>query len=130
MSKKSRIRSLMDSQHVKGSEKLHKSPRQYFHHIFWSLWKKISSKNYVLIASEILRRFVKILAPNDKYSLPVIASVYWNQFKCYYVKIKKDFLNFFLHFLNLAGILNTLKEKMSLGGYLFLRLYSAKSGFT
>ena len=75
MPKKQRIRTLMDSQHVKGSETLHKSAQQYFCHIFWSLWKKISSKNSVLVVSEILRLFVNILTPDEKYSLSVKASV-------------------------------------------------------
>ena len=75
MHKKSCVRTLMDSQHVKGSETLLKSARQYFCHIFWSLWKEISSKNSVLVVSEILRLFVNILTPDDKYSLSVKASV-------------------------------------------------------
>ena len=75
MPKKIPVRNLMDSQHVKVSERLLKSARQYFCHIFWSLWKKISSKNSVLVVSEILRLFVNILTPDDKYSLSVKASV-------------------------------------------------------
>ena len=67
--KKPRIRTLMDSLHVKGSETLQKSARQ------WSLWKKISSKNSVLVVSEILRVLVKILSLGDKYSLSVKRSV-------------------------------------------------------
>ena len=53
MLKKLRVRTLMDSQHVKGSETLFKSPGQDFYHNFWSLWKEISSKNSVLVVSEI-----------------------------------------------------------------------------
>ena len=75
MPKKPRVRTLMDSQHVKGSETLLKSARQNFCHIFWSFRKKISSKNSVLVVSEILRLFVNILTPDDKYSLLVKASV-------------------------------------------------------
>ena len=75
MNRKTRIRTLINSQHVKGSETLLKSARQYFCHIFWSLWKKISSKNSVLVVSEILRLFVNILTPNDKRSLSVKAGV-------------------------------------------------------
>ena len=71
MPKKPHVRTLMDSQHVKVSETLHKSAWQYFCHIFWSLWKKIISKNSVLVVSEILRRFVNILSRDDKYSLSV-----------------------------------------------------------
>ena len=75
MPQKPRVRTLIDSQHVKGSEKLLKSARQYFCHIFLSLWKEISSKNSVLVDSEILRLFVNILTPDEKYSLSVKPSV-------------------------------------------------------
>ena len=75
MPKKPRARTLMDSQHVKGTERQLKSGQQIFCHIFLSLWKKISSKNSVLVVSEILRLFVNILTPDDKYSLSVKASV-------------------------------------------------------
>ena len=73
--KKTRVKTLMDSQHFKGSETLLKSARQFFCHIFWSLLKKISSKNSFLEVSEILRLFVNILTPDDNYSLSVKASV-------------------------------------------------------
>ena len=75
MLKMSCVRKLMGSQKVKGTKTLLKSARQYFCHIFWSLWKKISSKNSFLEVSEILRLFVNILTPDDKYSLSVKASV-------------------------------------------------------
>ena len=75
MPKKPRVRTLMDSQHVKESETLHKPARQLLYYIFWSLWKEISSKNSVLILPEILRVFVNILRPDDKYSVLVKPSV-------------------------------------------------------
>ena len=46
-----------------------------FSHIFLSLWNKIYSKKFVLVVFEILRLFVKILTPDDKYSLSVKPSV-------------------------------------------------------
>ena len=126
MPEKSRIRTLMDSQHVKGDETLHKSALEYFCQIFWSLWNKISSKILVLVVSEILRLLVDRLTPDDKYSLPVKANVYNNQFKCNYLRIRKYFLNFLLHFQNLHKSCNTLKKKLSLRGYWFLKLQTAK----
>ena len=72
---KPRIRALMDSQHVKGSETLHKIASQYFSQIFWSLEKKINLQNSVLVVLELLRLFVHILTSNDKYFLSVKASV-------------------------------------------------------
>ena len=75
MPTKSRVRTLKESQHVKGHETLLKSAQPYFGQLFWSLWKVISSKNSVLVVSEILRLFVNILTPNEKYSLSVKAGV-------------------------------------------------------
>ena len=65
----------MGSQHVKGSKTLLKSARQYFGYILWSLRKKISSKNFALVVTQILRLFVNILTLDEKYSLSVKASV-------------------------------------------------------
>ena len=75
MRKKPFVRTVMDSQYVKGTETLLKSARQYFSDVFWSLWKKISWKNCVLVLSEIFRLFVNILTADDKYSLSVKARV-------------------------------------------------------
>ena len=75
MPQKPCVRVLMDSQHVKDSENLLKPARQYFCHIFWLLLKKISSKNYDFVVSEILRLFVNILTPDERYSFSVKASV-------------------------------------------------------
>ena len=75
MPKKPHVRTLMDSQHVKLSETLHISARQFFCQIFLSLWKKITSKDFVLVVSEILGLFVNILTPDEEYSLSVKASV-------------------------------------------------------
>ena len=51
MTKKPHVGTRIDSEHVKGSERLLKSARQSICHIFWSLWKEITSKNFVLIVS-------------------------------------------------------------------------------
>ena len=75
MPKKPSVRKLMDSQHDKGSERQLQSARPYFCHIFWSLWKEISSKMLFLVVSEILKLFVNILKADEKYSLSVKASL-------------------------------------------------------
>ena len=89
MRKKPHVRALMDSQRVKMSKRFLYSAQQYFRDIFLLLWKKYSSKNSVLVVSEILRLFVNMLTPNEKYSLSVKASVQRNQFKCNYFKNEK-----------------------------------------
>ena len=75
MPKKPRARTLMDSQHVKGSETLLKCAWQYFCNVFPSFRKKIISKNTNLVVSEILRLFVNIFTPDDKYSPSIKAGV-------------------------------------------------------
>ena len=75
MPKNRTIRTLMETQPLKVSKNLLKSAQQYFSHIFLSFRKKSSSKNSVLVVSKILRLFVNILTPDDKYSLSVKASV-------------------------------------------------------
>ena len=75
MPKKPRVRTLMDGQHVKESERLLKSVRQFCCHFFLLLRKKSDQKKYFLVVSEILKLFVKILTPNDKHSISVKAGV-------------------------------------------------------
>ena len=130
MPKKPLVRTFMYSQHIKVSSRPFKSARQYFCHISWSLWKRISSNDSVLVVSEILRLFVNILTPDDKYSLSVKARLSRDQIKCNYRRIKKSFLYFLLHFSNLHLLWNTLETKMSLRGDFFLKLKTAKSGIT
>ena len=75
MPKKPRVRTLMQVQHFKESETLLKSAGHYFIYVFGSLLKKIIQKNVFLKVSEILRLFLHILTPDEKYSLSLRASV-------------------------------------------------------
>ena len=75
MPKKPCVKTLVGSQHGKSSKTLLKFAQKYFCDLFWSLWEKMSSKNFVLGVSEILRLFVNILKPDENYSLSVKASV-------------------------------------------------------
>ena len=75
MSKMPCVTTLMGSHNVKGSETLFKSASQQFSQIIWLLRKKISSKIYFLVVPEILRLFLNILTPDNKYSLSVKVSV-------------------------------------------------------
>ena len=72
MPKKPHVRELLHSQLVKGSETKLKSARQYFFHIFRSLWKNFSSKNAVLVVSEV---FLNILILDNKNSHSAKVSV-------------------------------------------------------
>ena len=83
---------------------------------------KGAPKSIFLLVSEIFRLFFNIWTPDDKYCISVKASVYRDQFKCYYVQIKNYLLIFFLHFRNLNNIWNTFEDRMILWGYLLLKL--------
>ena len=94
MLKKTRVRTLMDSQHVKVSETLVKSARLYICDIFWSLWKKTSSGNSLLVVSIILILFVNILTHDDKYSVSVKGVPYATNSNAIISKSKKKNWNF------------------------------------
>ena len=68
MSKKYRLRIPFDSQHVKVSETMLKSERQYSSYVFLSLWAKWSCKNSLLVIYEVQGLFVTLNA-NGKTSL-------------------------------------------------------------
>ena len=75
MTTKPRVRTLKESQRVKGPETLIKSAQPDFGHLFWSPWKLFSSENSVLVLSEILWLFVNILTNSEMYCLSVKKSV-------------------------------------------------------
>ena len=56
-------------QHVNGSQTFVKSPPECFYIIILSLRGKLTSKNSLFLIFELLRLFVKILTPDDKYSV-------------------------------------------------------------
>ena len=69
------VRTPMGIQDVKNTKTPFKTVLQYFCQIYWSLLEKMSLRNSVFVVPEILRLFVKILTPDEKYSLSVKASV-------------------------------------------------------
>ena len=75
MPKKHGLRTLLDYQKVRGFETLLRYAQQFLCHIFWSYWKEISYENSVLVVSEMMRLFINLLTPDDKYSLSVKACV-------------------------------------------------------
>ena len=82
----------------------------------------MSLKYSVLVVSEMLRLFVNILRSDEKYSLSVKASVYRDQFKSNYLKLKNIFQIFFLYFRILDKILNPSEKRRSLRDYWLLKL--------
>ena len=69
MSKKSFLRGSFQKWHDKWAETLLKSERQHLYHIYWSLWKQLGWKNFLLVICKILGLFVNPLTADDYYSL-------------------------------------------------------------
>ena len=69
-SKKSRFRGPLDKQHGQENQTMLKPEPHHLYHIYWSLWKQLSSKKSLLVISKVLRMFVNILTANDQYFLP------------------------------------------------------------
>ena len=56
----------------------------------------------------------------------VKVTIHGNQFKCHYLRNKKTFLKFLLHFWNLHQIWNIFQQNMTLIGFVFAKLRTAK----
>ena len=110
MPKKSRFGTPFYRQHAKESQRLLKSARQHFSHVFLSLWKKWSWKMSLSVISEILG-----LSLTHWLQMTTIlfmkVEIYHNQFKCNYVRKKNFSPHFLIQFWNLNQILNILKKK-------------------
>ena len=69
MSKKHRLRTPFNSQHVKGTQTLVKCTRQHLYHIFPSILGKLGCKMSLLVICKILGLFFNTLTVNEKYFL-------------------------------------------------------------
>ena len=67
LSKKRRFRTRFDSQHVKTSEILAKSPWEHFSHVFSSFSRKLIWKMCPLVLGEVLVVFLNRLTAGGKY---------------------------------------------------------------
>ena len=96
---------------------------------FWSLWKSFCLRNSVSVASQILRLFVNLLTPDDKYSLSVKVSVKRKEFKRNYLIDPKHFVDIFLRFSNLHNFSNILKKKRWVSYLMYFRNYTRQKAW-
>ena len=59
-----------EKQHRKRSQTLLKFAWQNLYHIYWSLWRQLTFKKFLLVICKISRLFPNTLSPDGKYSLP------------------------------------------------------------
>ena len=69
MSKKSRFNGSFGKQHGKRAQTLLKFAWQHLYHIYWSLWRQLTFKKFLLVICKISRLFPNTLSADGKYSL-------------------------------------------------------------
>ena len=69
MSIKSRFKGSFKKQHGKCAQTLLKFAWQNLYHIYWSLWRQLTFKKFLLVICKISRLFPNTLSADDKYSL-------------------------------------------------------------
>ena len=106
--KKRRFGTGFDSQHVKVSQILAKSPLELIYHVFSSFRENLIWKMSPVVLSKFLVVFLNTLTADDKYPVEDWENLQLPM-KCNYLKNEKLFLNFFFSFWNLHQILNILK---------------------
>ena len=101
MCKKSRFRLPFQKEYAKRESTLIKSKRQNLHHIYWSTGRQLSCKKCLLVICQRLRLLVNTMTAVDKCSLPNRDNLMQPIHMQLSQKLKM-FLDFFLHFQNLA----------------------------
>ena len=69
MSNKSRFKGSFEKQHGKRAQTLLKFAWQHLYHIYWSLWRQLTFKKFLLVICKISRLFPNTLSADGKYSL-------------------------------------------------------------
>ena len=69
MPKKSRFKGSFRKQHDKLTQILLKFTWQNLYHIYWSLWRQLTFKKFLLVICKISRLFPNTLSADGKYSL-------------------------------------------------------------
>ena len=69
MPKKSRFKGSFKKQHGKCAQTLLKFAWQNLYHIYWSLWRQLIFKKFLLVICKISRLFPNTLSADGKYSL-------------------------------------------------------------
>ena len=121
--KNRRFGTCFDSQHVKVSRMLAKSPWEHFYHVFSSFWGKLVWKISPLVIGEILGVFVNTLTADGKYRVQYCQNLQL-PIQNNFLKNEKLFLSFFW---NLHQILNVLIKTIIVIANVFRKLQTLKN---
>ena len=126
MSKKSRFKRSFGKQHGKRAQTLLKFAWQNLYHIYWSLWRQLTFKKFLLVICKISRLFPNTLSADGKYSLFNRDNL-TQPIQMQLSRKEKTFCDCFLHFWNHVEILSIFKKKMTLIADGFPKLRTQKN---
>ena len=113
-SRRSCFRTPFGNQHVNGFQTPLKLATHHYYPFFPWISGKLGWKKTALLWLKIFRLFVNTLTADDKYSCCNMQNfTQYANFKRYYLKNGRVFLDFLLHFWNVHKIYNILKKRMS-----------------
>ena len=124
--KKSRFKGSFEKQHGKCAQTLLKFAWQNLYHIYWSLWRQLTFKKFLLVICKISRLFPNTLSADGKYSL-VNRDNLTQPIQMQLSRKQKSFSDFFSAFLKSNWNFGCLKEKMTLIGDVFPKLQPPKN---
>ena len=125
LSKKHRVRTSIESQHVKGSQRFVKSSWEDFYHLFPALCGEMILKISPWLKVQIIGVFVNTHGLAITSILFRIMGICRSLFKSNYLKSKKYFLSFLFHLKNIHQISNISKKKKMLIANVFPKLTTA-----
>ena len=111
-SRRSCFRTPFDNQRVNGFQTPLKVRRHHYYPSFRWIYGKLSWKKTALLWSKILRLFANTF-PAMTSIQAAICRIFGNNFKRYYLKNGRFFLDFFFHFWNVDQIYNIFEKRMS-----------------
>ena len=129
LSEKCRFRKHFDSQHVKTSQILAKTPWERFYHAFWSIWGKSIWKMSPLVLSEFWGVFVNTLNAAGKYPVQYCKN-FQLPIQMQLSEKRKTFSQFFVPFLESRSNLKHLGKKLMVKVNMIPKLQTVKNFVT
>ena len=110
MSIKSIFKGCFKKQHGKWAQTLFKFACQNLYHIYWSLWRQLTCKKFLLVICKISRHFPNTLSADGKYSL-LNRDNLTQPIQMHLAVKKKTFCEFFCGFLKFSLHFERFKTK-------------------
>ena len=128
MSIKSRFKGSFKKQHGKCAQTLLKFAWQNLYHIYWSLWRQLTFKKFLLVICKIWRLFPNTLSADGKYSL-LNRDNLMPQIHMQVCRKRKTFSQFVSPFLKASLLLTIFKKKRWPSQLMYFRNFRTRKTF-